>query len=98
MTYTVGIDVGSTYSKAVILSADYKIVGKALAATGFKLAEVSRKLFELSLDQAGLAEEDISYVVATGFGRHMVPFSDLAVTDLTASARGTAFLFPNTRT
>lgn len=98
MTYTVGIDVGSTYAKALILSDDFRIVGKAMAHTGFKLAEISRKLFDLSLAEAGLEDPDISYVVATGFGRHMVPFSDVAVTDLTASARGTAFLFPNTRT
>lgn len=98
MTYTVGIDVGSTYSKALILTDDFQIVGRALAHTGFKLAEVSRTLFDLALAKAGLTDSDISYVVATGFGRHMVPFSDLAVTDLTASARGTAFLFPNTRT
>ena len=98
MTYTVGIDVGSTYAKALILSDDFCIVGKAMAHTGFKLAEISRKLFDLSLAEAGLEDPDISYVVATGFGRHMVPFSDVAVTDLTASARGTAFLFPNTRT
>jgi len=98
MTYTVGIDVGSTYAKALILSDDFRIVGKAMANTGFKLAAVSRKLFDLSLAEAGLADADISYVVATGFGRHMVPFSNVAVTDLTASARGTAFLFPNTRT
>ena len=98
MTYTVGIDVGSTYTKALILSDDFRIVGKALASTGFKLAAVSRKLFDLSLEQAGLADTDVAYVVATGFGRHMVPFSNVAVTDLTASARGTAFLFPKTRT
>ena len=98
MTYTVGIDVGSTYAKALILSDDFRIVGKAMAHTGFKLAEISRKLFDLSLAEARLEDPDISYVVATGFGRHMVPFSDVAVTDLTASARGTAFLFPNTRT
>lgn len=98
MTYTAGIDVGSTYSKAVILSPDHRIVGKALGATGFKLAEIARKLFEQALAQARLNEADVSYVVATGFGRHMVPFSNVAVTDLTASARGTAFLFPRTRT
>lgn len=98
MTYTVGIDVGSTYAKALILSDDFRIVGKALASTGFKLAEISRKLFDRSLVQAGLEETDVAYVVATGFGRHMVPFSNVAVTDLTASARGTAFLFPKTRT
>src|SRR5436190_22727770 len=98
MTYTVGIDVGSTYTKALILSDQSRVVGKALASTGFKLAEVARRLFDISLDQAGLENADIAYVVATGFGRHMVPFSNVAVTDLTASARGTAFLFPNTRT
>jgi len=37
-------------------------------------------------------------VVATGFGRHMVPFAQITVTDLTASARGASFLFPATRT
>lgn len=98
MNYTVGIDVGSTYTKALILSEDLSIAGKALASTGFKLAEVSRKLFELLLQQADLEDTDVAYVVATGFGRHMVPFSNVAVTDLTASARGTAFLFPRTRT
>jgi (R)-2-hydroxyacyl-CoA dehydratese activating ATPase len=98
MTYTVGIDVGSTYTKAVVLSDDFQIVGKAMAHTGFKLAEISGSLFNLSLDQAGLKDADVDYVVATGFGRHMVPFSNVAVTDLTASARGTAFLFPRTRT
>ena len=98
MTYTVGIDVGSTYTKALLLSDDFSIAGKAMAPTGFKLAEIARKLFDQSLSQAGLSDGDIEYVVATGFGRHMVTFSDVAVTDLTASARGTAFLFPNTRT
>jgi predicted CoA-substrate-specific enzyme activase len=98
MTYTLGIDLGSTYTKALILSDDSRIAGKAMAHTGFKLAEISRKLFDQALDQAGLPDADIAYVVATGFGRHMVPFSNVAVTDLTASARGTAFLFPNTRT
>lgn len=98
MTYTVGIDVGSTYTKALVVSDDFDVVGKAMANTGFKLAEISRKLFDLSLAEANLEDSDIAYVVATGFGRHMVPFSNVAVTDLTASARGTAFLFPNTRT
>jgi (R)-2-hydroxyacyl-CoA dehydratese activating ATPase len=98
MTYTLGIDVGSTYTKAVIVSADLRIASKIVASTGFKLAEVSQKLFDAAVDQAGLKPNDVSYIVATGFGRHMVPFSRITVTDLTASARGAAFLFPGTRT
>ncbi|MFQ5616247.1 MAG: acyl-CoA dehydratase activase [Anaerolineales bacterium] len=98
MTYTVGIDVGSTYTKALILDDEYQIAGRGMLNTGFKLDKAARRVFDLALEQAGLQEEDLSYVVATGFGRHQVPFSDVTATDLTASARGASFLFPNTRT
>jgi predicted CoA-substrate-specific enzyme activase len=98
MRFTAGIDVGSTYTKAVILSDDGTIRGQALDKTGFKLAETSKQVYENALKYAGLAATDISYTVATGFGRHMVPLSDAQVTDLTASARGTSFFFPGTRT
>jgi predicted CoA-substrate-specific enzyme activase len=98
MTLSAGVDVGSTYTKAVILNERNAILGQALDKTGFKLAEVARQVYDISLQRSGLQESDISYVVATGFGRHMVPFSDAQVTDLTASARGAFFLFPRTRT
>ncbi len=98
MTFTAGIDVGSTYTKALILSDEMEIVGRAINNTGFKLEEIARSTFEEALNESGLESGDVSYVIATGFGRHMVPFSDVAVTDLTASARGANFLFPNTRT
>lgn len=98
MTFTAGIDVGSTYTKALILNDEFEIVGRASNSTGFKLEEIARRTYEQALNEAGLEANDVSYVIATGFGRHMVPFSDVAVTDLTASARGANFLFPNTRT
>ena len=98
MTLTAGIDVGSTYTKAVILREGRDIAGRAMMNTGFKLAEAARSVYEQALAEAGLREDDVEYVVATGFGRHMVEFRDVHVTDLTASARGVTLLFPNTRT
>jgi len=98
MILTAGIDVGSTYTKAVILDDNNGILGQALINTGFKLAEVSRQVYDSALKNAGLSETDIAYVVSTGFGRHMASFSDAQATDLTASARGATFLFPKTRT
>ncbi len=95
---TAGIDVGSTYTKAVILREGRDIAGRAMMNTGFKLAEAARSVYEQALAEAGLREDDVEYVVATGFGRHMVEFRDVHVTDLTASARGVTLLFPNTRT
>jgi (R)-2-hydroxyacyl-CoA dehydratese activating ATPase len=98
MILTAGIDVGSTYTKAVILDDNDAILGQALSCTGFKLAEASRQVYSNALKNAGVCETEVSYVVATGFGRHMVPFSDAQVTDLTASARGATSFFPKTRT
>lgn len=98
MNYVIGIDVGSTYTKAVILDADREIVGKAMTNTGFQLAKAARQTFNLALDQANMQEGDIDYIVATGFGRHQVPFRDVNVTDLTASARGATYLYPDTKT
>lgn len=98
MTYVAGIDVGSTYTKALILGGGSQVVGRAMNATGFKLADAARQGLDLALKDAELEEKDLNYVVATGFGRHQVSFSDVAVTDLTASSRGASFLFPRTRT
>jgi predicted CoA-substrate-specific enzyme activase len=98
MTYVAGIDVGSTYTKAVIVDQNDVIVGKTMCSTGFKLAEVAREALDLALLEAELEDKDLAYIVATGFGRHQVHFRDLNVTDLTASARGSSHLYPNTRT
>jgi predicted CoA-substrate-specific enzyme activase len=98
MTYTAGIDIGSTYTKAVILTEDHEIVGRAMEPTGFKLTEVAERVRERAVAEARLSPEDLAYTVATGFGRHQAAMSDVHVTDLTAAARGTTFFFPQTRT
>ena len=98
MSYTAGVDVGSTYTKAVILNADNQIVGRAVLHTGFKLAEAAAAALRQAREQAGLPDDGIAYIVSTGIGRHQVPFSDTQVTDLSAHARGACYFFPNTRT
>lgn len=98
MTLTAGIDVGSTYTKAVLLDSDGTVVGRALKPTGFKLGEIAATTFDRCLGGAGVQRSDVSYVVATGIGRFQVEFKDVHVTDLTASARGCAFLYPGTKT
>lgn len=98
MMFTAGIDVGSTYTKAVILSDDGQLMGKAMVKTGFRLGEAAERAYRQALENAGLREEDVAYIVSTGYGRYQVPFRDTQVTDLTAQARGACFFFPDTRT
>jgi len=98
MDYTLGLDVGSTYTKAVILDQNKTMKARRMAQTGSRLKQVADTITDEVAADAGLTREDISYIITTGYGRHMVPFRDLQVTDLTATARGASFLFPGTRT
>ena len=98
MTFTAGIDIGSTYTKAVIARADGVILGRAMEPTGFKLAAAAERAFARAIEAAGIARADVRYVVATGFGRHQTAIGDVRVTDLTAAARGASHFFPGTRT
>ena len=98
MTYTAGIDVGSTYTKAVVLDADLEIVGRAMRQTGFRLGEAGQSALDEALASGDFTRSDVDYVVTTGFGRHQVEAADLHVTDLTAGARGATLLFPGTQT
>jgi (R)-2-hydroxyacyl-CoA dehydratese activating ATPase len=98
MTYTAGIDSGSTYTKVVIADAAGSIRGYALEPTGFRLSAVADAALGRALAESGLAREELGYIVATGFGRYQVEFADVQVTDLTAAARGANHFFPGTRT
>ncbi|HJQ66620.1 MAG TPA: acyl-CoA dehydratase activase [Gemmatimonadales bacterium] len=98
MTCTAGIDIGSTYTKAVIAGEDGAILGRAMEPTGFRLAQAAERALAGAIEAAGLTRDRIAYVVATGFGRHQAGIGDAAVTDLTAAARGASHHFPNTRT
>ena len=98
MSITAGIDSGSTYTKAALFDGDGNIVARSMAPTGFRLTEIAREVYNNCLTEAGLTDQDIKYVVATGIGRHQVDFKDIAVTDLTAAARGANYFFPGTRT
>lgn len=98
MALTIGLDIGSTYTKGLILDSDKNIVGRAMRATGARLQEAAEATVGLTIEAAGVDKNDIDYCITTGYGRHMFDDRDLQVTDLTATARGCHFLFPDTRT
>jgi (R)-2-hydroxyacyl-CoA dehydratese activating ATPase len=98
MTYSAGVDVGSTQTKAVILSEDRKIVGRALINTGANVSQAAERAFREAVHDAGLPAESVAYVVGTGYGRYKVTFGNAQITEISCHARGASFLFPKTRT
>jgi predicted CoA-substrate-specific enzyme activase len=95
--YFAGIDLGSTMTKVVIIDAEEKIRAKVINHTGAEHRRLANKVMEEALDQAGLSFKEISYVVATGYGRMTVPFSDRQISELTCHARGVYSSFPGVR-
>src|SRR3990170_3803536 len=98
MIYAGGVDVGSTQTKAIILSEDRRIVSRALMNTGAFVSQAAERAFQQAVADAGIAPEQVAYVVGTGYGRYKVTFGDAQITEISCHARGAKFLFPNTKT
>ena len=96
--YTLGIDIGSTASKCVILKDGKEIVAKALIDVGAGTSGPQRAI-DAVLESAGMKTEDLSYILATGYGRNSLEgFVDHQMSELSCHAKGAAFLFPQVRT
>lgn len=95
-TYFAGIDIGSTMTKAIIMSD--RVEASLIGPTGPEHRRLAHKVMEEALSRAGLAFGDLAYIVATGYGRINVPFADKQVTEITCHAKGLYSLLPTTRT
>ena len=98
MTLTLGIDLGSTYTKAVVVDEDDNVVARVSRPTGFNFARAAEGILDDVLEAAQAEREDIAYIAATGYGRYMVAFRDLAVTELTCHAWAVHGYLPDVRT
>jgi predicted CoA-substrate-specific enzyme activase len=88
--YQVGIDIGSSAAKAVVLE-DNKVIKTILKGTGFSSRETAASIYE-ELEGSGISKDNAIYV-ATGYGRVSVPYADRTVTEITCHGKGAAFLF-----
>ncbi|KKL51227.1 hypothetical protein LCGC14_2297610, partial [marine sediment metagenome] len=95
---TLGIDIGSLTTNAVLLNDKKEILAYEVIATGASSKKACDKIFKNILNVTKLEEKDISYVVATGYGRVKVPFANEVVTEITCHARGANHFFPSART
>ena len=96
--YTLGIDIGSTASKCVMLKDGKEIVAKSLIAGGAGTSGPQRAIAEV-LENAGKTEADMAYTLATGYGRNSLEeIADHQMSELSCHAKGATFLFPDVHT
>ena len=94
---TAGIDCGAKNTKTVILK-DGKIIGKGAVPTGFEQAQAVKQSFELALEDAGIAKDQVAHIAGTGSGAKSITEADIKVNDIKAMTRAAHFFFPNART
>lgn len=98
MAYAAGVDVGSTQTKAVLIDEAKSIVGRALIDTGANVVIAAEQAFAKALQAANVEEEEVEYVIGTGYGRYRVTFGNAQVTEISCHGRGAVHMFPATRT
>ncbi len=95
--YTMGVDVGSASSKVVILEDGERIVVEKVVQLGTGSTGPQRVLEE-ALQASGLKMEDMTRVVATGYGRFSFEQADRQVSEISCHAKGIYHLVPSART
>ena len=96
--YTLGIDIGSTASKCVMLRDGKEIVSKSLISVGAGTSGPQRAIAEV-LENAGMTRDQMAYVLATGYGRNSLEgIADHQKSELSCHAKGASFLFPDVHT
>jgi len=85
-------------TKVVLMDKSGNLLSAIKGPTGPEHRQLANEVMRQALEQASLQIDDISYIVATGYGRLNVPFADRQITELSCHARGVSSLFPNVRT
>jgi len=93
-----GIDIGSLSTKSVLIDENGKILDYDLILTGANSRRAGRTCYDNLLSKKGIKPEDLSYVVATGYGRISAPFADKQVTEITCHAAGMSHLLKDVKT
>ncbi len=92
-----GVDVGAATAKTAILK-DGEFIASAIMPTGDVVSQVAEGVTREALNNAGLTMTDLDHVVSTGYGRHMVKFTDKAVSEIICHAKGVNYVLPFART
>jgi predicted CoA-substrate-specific enzyme activase len=94
-----GCDVGSTYTKAVILDEDGAIAAQTTLRSKINSEVSAVKAMEEVIGQVpGLSSSrDLAYLVGTGYGRNKVPFADENISEISCHAMGVHVTDPSVK-
>ena len=89
-----GIDIGASATKAVLLNRDRKALASYTRNSGVDFALAAGDARAKCLAAAG-AGDTVGFTVATGYGRRNVAFADDTKTEISCHAKGGCFHYPH---
>ena len=95
--YFLGIDIGSSSSKAVIIDENQTILASKVKNIGTGTNGPAMVIGE-ALEEAGITQDQIEFTVATGYGRITYTQADKQITEITCHGKGVAHLIPGAHT
>ncbi|MBI4800954.1 MAG: ATPase [Elusimicrobia bacterium] len=88
-----GIDIGASAAKAVLLNGDRKVLSSYTGNSGVDFALAAEDARSKCLAAAGVADK-AGFTVATGYGRRNAAFADETRTEISCHAKGGYFHYP----
>lgn len=97
MVYTMGVDIGSSSSKVVILKDGKEIVHQLAVQSGIG-DDIVYTIIKESLCKLNLKKEDIAFTIVTGYGRFTFEGANKQISEISCHAKGVHFLLPTVET
>lgn len=99
MKYFGGCDVGSTYTKCVIIDENGQIVANTTIRSRINAEISAKEALELTIKQVPGLEQisDLTYLVGTGYGRNKVPQADENISEISCHAMGVHVTNPDVK-
>jgi len=92
--YFAGIDVGTSYIKAVIIDEKNESMWSFIERSGADLHKSITNAFKGAISAANVSQDSINHTTSTGFGRGNVSFADSVKTEISSHAKGAYHYFP----
>ena len=92
----IGIDIGSTCAKVIVLDENKEVCCKSVQPTGWSSVDTAEAIKKQLLDQG--IDPEANPCVATGYGRVSVPYANKMITEITCHALGAVeiYKYPST--
>ncbi|MFW9880762.1 MAG: acyl-CoA dehydratase activase, partial [Candidatus Thorarchaeota archaeon] len=92
--FFIGIDVGTSYVKSVLITQKKEVLSSFVKRTGTSIENSTKIVLEKVISNVSLQRSAIRHITATGYGKSKISFADTYKTEISSHAKGAYHYFP----